>query len=145
MSEIEDIFSRIQSQIMGGSTERFSDKVVELAYDPVNAGDIENPDGQGYVKGDCGDSITVFLKIENDTIKEARFLADGCAATLACGSAVTELIKEKTLYEAKKIYPQNVIRFLEGLPASHTHCSILAVQALRKALDDINDKTRGNL
>ncbi|MCD6116730.1 iron-sulfur cluster assembly scaffold protein [bacterium] len=145
MSEIEEIFSRIQSQIMGGGTERFSDKVVELAYDPINSGDMENPDGQGYVKGDCGDSITVFLKTENNTIKEARFLADGCAATLACGSAVTELSKGKSLYDAKKIYPQTVIRFLDGLPASHTHCSILAVQALREALYDVNNKTGGDI
>ncbi|RKY77007.1 iron-sulfur cluster assembly scaffold protein [candidate division KSB1 bacterium] len=143
MSEIEKIFSAIESQFMGQSSERFSDKVLEFAYDPLNTGEIEDPDGTGFAKGECGDSMTIFLKTEKNKIKEARFLADGCGATLACGSAVTELVKDKSLFNAKNIYPQTVIRFLDGLPASHTHCSVLAVQALRKALDDIDTKLKG--
>jgi len=143
MSEIEKIFSAIESQFMGQSSERFSDKVLEFAYDPLNTGEIENPDGTGFAIGECGDSMTIFLKTEENKIKEARFLADGCGATLACGSAVTELVKDKSLFNAKNIYPQTVIRFLDGLPASHTHCSVLAVQALRKALDDIDTKLKG--
>jgi nitrogen fixation NifU-like protein len=130
----EEIFSKIQTYIMGKASESYSDKVLELAYDPLNVGEIENPDGAASATGECGDKMQVHLKLSGELITEARFLTNGCGATLACGSAVTELAKGKTPYEASKIYPQTVVRYLDGLPASHMHCAVLAVQAMRQAL-----------
>jgi nitrogen fixation NifU-like protein len=133
----EKVFEEIQKYIVGDASEPYSDKVLILAYEPVNVGEIENPDGTARVMGECGDWMQMYLKITGDTISEARFLTDGCGATLACGSAVTELVRGRTLWEAIKIYPQTVIRYLDGLPASHMHCAVLAVQALKEALKSL--------
>jgi nitrogen fixation NifU-like protein len=130
----EKVFDRIQKLFMGKASELYSDKALTLAFDPLNVGEIENPDGFAKVKGECGDSMQVQLKLAGGNICEARFLTDGCGATLACGSAVTELTKGRTPWDARKIYPQTVVRYLDGLPASHMHCAVLAVQALREAL-----------
>jgi len=146
MTEIEKIFANLEKNFMGASSERFSEKTVELASEPRNTGELTDADGKGLARGECGDTITVFLKTDNGTITDARFLADGCGATLACGSAVTELAKGRSLFYARSIYPQTIIKFLGGLPASHMHCSVLAVHALRKALEhiDINQEVKDN-
>ena len=134
---IDKIFNNLQHYLMGDASEPYSDKVMALAYEPVNVGTLENPDGEGYVKGDCGDAMTVYLKIEEEIITRARFLVDGCGASVACGCAVTELAEGKTPYEATKITVQKVIRYLDGLPASHVHCALISVQALNKALENL--------
>lgn len=139
----ENIFDNLQQLWMGNASERYSDKVLELAYEPRNVGEIENPDGIGFAKGSCGDRMSIFLKVTDDVITDIRFLTDGCGATLACGSAVTMLAKDRTPFEAEKIYPQTVIRFLDGLPASHLHCAALAVQTLRKALTSLSESKDG--
>jgi nitrogen fixation NifU-like protein len=136
-NEVDHIFQKLQHYMMGEASEPYSNKVLSYAYDPINIGEIKNPDGQGIVKGDCGDSIFITIKLKKYKINQIRFLVDGCGAAIACGCAVTELAKEKTPYEASKITPQEVIRFLDGMPVSHTHCAVLAVQALQKALDDL--------
>lgn len=138
-NEIDQIFKNLQHYIMGESSEPYSDKVITYAYDPVNIGEIKNPDGEGWVKGDCGDSITIYIKLKKDKIDKACFLVDGCGASVASGCGVTELAIGKTLYEASKITPQEVIRFLDGMPASHIHCVVMAVQALQKSLNHLNN------
>jgi len=116
----------------------FSQKVVSLAYEPRNVGSLKNPDGHGRVAGQCGDTMEIYIKMKGKIIDPIGFLTDGCGATLACGSATTELAKGKTPYEAGKITPQAVIKYLDGLPASHLHCAVLAVQTLRKALENLD-------
>ena len=138
-NEIDQIFKNLQHYMMGESSEPYSDKVMTYAYDPVNVGEINNPDGEGQVKGDCGDSIIIYIKLKEDKINKARFVVDGCGASVASGCAVTELAKGKTPYEASKITPQEVIRFLDGMPASHVHCVVMAVKALQKALDHLKN------
>ncbi len=138
--DFEKLFQNIQRMIMGKASETYSNKVMTLAYEPLNVGEIDQPDGAAKVTGECGDSMQIHLRIAGETINKARFLTDGCGATLACGSAVTELAKGKTPWEASKIYPQTVVRYLDGLPASHLHCAVLSVQALREALNSINSK-----
>jgi len=140
----EEIFEQLKHYFMGEASEPYSDKVLTLAYEPMNVGEIENPDTFGYVKGSCGDEMTIFLRIKDGRIYDAKFLTDGCGATLACGSTVTELAKGKTIWEAKKIHPQGIVDYLGGLPASHLHCAFLAVRALRKALDNLNSREEIN-
>ena len=137
--EIDQIFNNLQHYMMGESSEPYSDKVITYAYDPVNIGEIKNPDGKGFVKGDCGDSIIIYLKLKESKISKACFLVEGCGASVASGCGVTELAKGKTPYDASKITPQEVIRYLDGMPASHVHCVVMAVQALQKALNHINN------
>jgi len=134
----EKVFEKLQAYMMGIASETYSDKVLTLAYEPLNVGEMENPDGFGCVKGPCGDTMRISLRIVDGKIYDATFWTDGCGATLACGSVVTEMVKGKTPCEAEKIYPQNIVRYLDGLPASHLHCSVLAVPALRKALANLN-------
>jgi nitrogen fixation NifU-like protein len=138
-NEIDQVFKNLQYYIMGDSSEPYSDKVLSYAYDPVNIGEIKNADVKGFVKGDCGDSIIMYIKLKKDKINQACFLVDGCGASVASGCAVTELAKGKTPCEASKITPQEAIRFLDGMPASHIHCVVMAVQALQKALNHLNN------
>ena len=135
--EIEKAFQNVQRYMMGDSSEPYSEKVISYAYEPVNIGEIKNPDGKGYVKGDCGDELTLWIKIQKEVIAHATFLSEGCGASIACGCAITQIAKGKTPYQASKMTPQDVIRFLDGLPASHIHCAVLAVQTLQKALDNM--------
>lgn len=132
-----DVFDKLQSLWMGNASEGYSEKVLELAYEPQNVGEIENPDGVGFAHGSCGDRMSIFIKLENQYISDIKFLTDGCGATLACGSAVTQMAKGRTPFEATKIHPQHIVRFLDGLPSSHLHCAVLAVQTLKKALENL--------
>ena len=136
-NELEKVFQNIQNYMMGNSSEPYSDKVLSFAYEPINIGEMMIFDGKGYVKGNCGDELMIWIKLKKGTISNATFLSEGCGAGVACGCAITEMEKGKTAYEASKITPQNILFFLDGLPVSHLHCAVLAVQALQKALDDI--------
>ena len=136
--EADHILSRFQSMLLGSTSAPFSDRVLALSYEPVNVGEMARPDGIGFVRGSCGDSMTVYVREEAGRLGEVTFLTDGCSATIACGCAVTELARGRTPFEASRIHPQEIIRYLDGLPPDHLHCAGLAVQALQKALGDLN-------
>jgi len=142
MNEVDKVFSRLHSMLMGETEDIYSDKVITLAYEPSNVGRLKNPDGKSIAQGECGDKMEITFSLLEDKISEIRFLTDGCGATLACGSAVTELVKGKTLYQAGKIVPQNIVKYLDGLPPSHLHCAVLAVNALKNALKNCNEKSK---
>ena len=137
MNKNNDVFDKLQSLWMGNASEGYSDKVLELAYEPLNVGEIKEPDGAGLVKGSCGDRMSIFIKLKDGFISDIKFLTDGCGATLACGSAVTQMAKGGTPFEATKIHPQHIVRYLDGLPSSHLHCAVLAVQTLKNALENL--------
>ncbi len=113
----------------------YTEKVMKHFKNPKNMGDLENPDAVGEVGNPvCGDVMKVYLKIENDKIKEIKFQTFGCAAAIATSSMITELAKGKTLKEAVKISNQDVADSLEGLPPLKMHCSNLAADALKEAI-----------
>jgi Mrp family chromosome partitioning ATPase/NifU-like protein involved in Fe-S cluster formation len=99
-----------------------------------NMGSFDQPDLHGKVRGCCGDSIQIELVVDGEVIKDARFLTDGCAATIACGGLLTRLIKGKTLTEAQELSPETLIKELGGLPKDHVHCASLAVKTLREII-----------
>lgn len=104
---------------------------------PRNVGEIENPDGVGEVGNPvCGDIMKIFLKIENNTIVDAKFKTFGCGAAIASSSMATELIKGKSLEEAWEITNKAVAEALEGLPPIKMHCSVLAEEGIHKAIND---------
>ena len=104
---------------------------------PQNAGEIENADGTGTVGNPtCGDQMTIYIKVENNVITEIKFKTFGCAAAIATSSILTTLAKGKTLEEALKITNQDVANELEGLPPLKMHCSNLASDALKAAIED---------
>ena len=121
---------------MNGKT-TYSEKVMEHFRNPRNVGVIENPSGVGKVGNPvCGDVMELFIKVENDTITDAKFRTFGCGAAIATSSMVTEMIKGKKISEVTSITNKAVAIALGGLPPIKMHCSVLAEQALKNALDD---------
>jgi len=115
----------------------YSEKVMEHFRNPRNVGDMENPDGTGHVGNPiCGDIMELYIKVDNGIITDAKFKTFGCGAAIATSSMVTEIVKGKTIDEALKISNQAVAEALGGLPAAKMHCSVLAEDALRSAIDD---------
>ena len=112
----------------------YSSKAIEYYVKKVNVGRVENPSVHLAYTGPCGDSMEVYLKIESDVIKDAKFQAVGCAGALSSGSALMETVKEKTLEEAEKITEQDIISFLEGIPKQKIHCACLAKRTLQMAI-----------
>lgn len=114
----------------------FSDTVLYLARSKANVGVLEKPDAEGYFLGKCGDRMQIELKLINGRILDAKFLADGCVATQACGTMITKMACTKTLEEAGFISSEELIEVLDGLPDDHLHCAELAVMTLREAIID---------
>jgi len=115
----------------------YSEKVKEHFRNPRNVGEIENPDGVGKVGNPvCGDIMELYIRVQEGVIKDAKFKTFGCGAAIATSSMVTELVKNKTVEEALKISNRAVAEALGGLPPIKMHCSVLAEEALKKAIDD---------
>ncbi len=113
----------------------YTDKVMDHFMNPRNVGEIENASGVGQVGNPkCGDIMKVYLDIENNVIKDAKFRTFGCGAAVATSSMATELVIGKTVEEALKITNKTVMEALEGLPPAKVHCSCLAEEALQSAL-----------
>lgn len=119
----------------------YSEKVMDHFRNPRNVGVIENPDGVGEVgNAKCGDIMKIYLKIDNDIITDVKFETFGCASAIASSSMATELIKGKPVSEAAELTNKAVAEALDGLPAHKLHCSVLAEEAIQKALRDYYDK-----
>lgn len=119
----------------------YNEKVMDVFRNPKNVGEIENADGIGTVGNEtCGDIMQITLKIENDIIVDAKFKTFGCAAAIATSSTATEMIKGMTIEDALKVTNKKVIETLGGLPAQKIHCSVLAEEAIKKAIDDYRSK-----
>jgi nitrogen fixation NifU-like protein len=119
----------------------YNEKVMEHFTNPRNVGEIENASGVGSAgSSHCGDTMRVFLQIENGIIKDVKFKTLGCAAAMASSSMATELVKGKTIEEALAVTNKTVIDALGGLPEAKTHCSVLAEDALHAALKDYAEK-----
>ena len=113
-----------------------SPEVQRRAMNPPLLGDIPVPDGYAHVTGDCGDSMEVFLAIEDRRIRQARFDTLGCGFTLACGSVAMEMAQGKTVAEGMRINAEKITLALGGLPVTHEHCAELATETLHKAIQD---------
>lgn len=119
----------------------YSEKVMDHFMNPRNVGEIENADGVGQVgNAKCGDIMKMYLKIENNVIIDAKFKTFGCGAAVATSSMATELVVGKTVEEALEITNKAVAEALDGLPPAKMHCSNLAEEAIRSAIDDYKRK-----
>ncbi len=119
----------------------YSDQVMDHFENPRNVGEIEDANGVGTVgNAKCGDIMRMYLKVENDVIVDVKFKTFGCGAAIATSSMATEMVKGKTIGEALKLTNQAVADALGGLPPVKMHCSMLAEEAIRAAIEDYRAK-----
>ena len=122
----------------------YSTRVMEHFANPRNVGEIPDADGIGKVGNPvCGDIMNMYIKVKDNVITDVKFKTFGCGAAIATSSIATEMIKGKTIDEALKLTNNAVAEALGGLPKVKMHCSVLAEQAVRSAVDDYLKKTTG--
>ncbi len=115
----------------------YNERVMKEFAEPKNVGFIEDADGVGKVgNASCGDIMEISLKIDGDVITDAKFRTFGCAAAIASSSVATQMVIGKTLDEALDIKNKDVVETLQGLPPQKIHCSVLAEEAIKKAVEE---------
>jgi nitrogen fixation NifU-like protein len=131
-SEMDKIAEELQKEMWSGYTEI----VIDHAQNPRNMGSVPAADGFASITGPCGDTMEIWLKVQNGTIKQATFWTDGCGTSIAAGSMVTELAKGKDITNALRVTQQDVLDALGGLPEDSIHCALLAANTLKEAAKD---------
>jgi nitrogen fixation NifU-like protein len=130
--DLDKIAEELQKEVWAG----YSEVVIDHAQNPRNVGILHDADGFASVTGSCGDTMKIWLKVSNSTIKEATFWTDGCGTSIAAGSMVTEIAKGKTVASALRITQQDVLDALKGLPEDSVHCALLAANTINDAAKD---------
>lgn len=119
----------------------YTKKTIKNFLEPKNIGELKNADARADVGNMvCGDQLSFAIKVKNNRIQEVKFLSFGCASNIATASVLTQKVKGMTLEEAKKFPWQNIVKELGGLPDQKVHCSILAVEGLRKVIAEYEKK-----
>jgi len=114
----------------------YSETVIDYSMNPHNLGSLENADGFARITGPCGDTMEIWLAVRNGTVNNATFMTDGCGTSIASGGMVTEMVKGKSIGEARKISQQDVLNALGGLPEESEHCALLAANTLKATIRD---------
>jgi nitrogen fixation NifU-like protein len=121
---------------------QYGEKVLDHFKNPRNVGEIENPDGVGRVGSPvCGDIMELYIRVKNGIIVDARFRTFGCAAAISSSSMLTEMVKGKSIQDALRISNQAVVEALGGLPPAKIHCSVMAEEAVKAAIEDYLKKS----
>jgi len=131
-SELDDL----QALVMADARKIYSETVIDYAMNPRNLGLMQDADGFARITGPCGDTIEVWLKVNDNTITGINFMTDGCGTSIASGSMITELARGKSIGAAIKISKQDVLNALGGLPEESRHCALLAADTLKAAIRD---------
>jgi nitrogen fixation NifU-like protein len=137
-TDFDRMVAELQQQIDEQERALYSAKVIEEAHNPKNLGRMAKPDAYGIVHGWCGDTMEIYLQLNEDRIKEATFTTDGCGPSVACGSMLTKMLTGMSLSEASEITPENLIAALDGLPEESVHCAELAVSTLQEAIANMH-------
>ena len=123
----------------------YSEKVMDHFMNPRNVGKIDDADGVGEVGNvKCGDIMKIYIKVDNNIITDVKFNTFGCGSAIASSSMATEMIKGKSLDDALELTNKAVAEALDGLPAHKMHCSVLAEEAIKAAIDDYKEKHKDN-
>jgi nitrogen fixation protein NifU and related proteins len=136
--ESRQVLKKLETLWMGGASGPFSDKALELAYEPVLMGSMDDADAIGRRTDDCGDVLEIFLKADSGVITRSSFMCDGCGASMACGSAAAQLVHGKAIEAANAVRAESILEFLGGLPDSHRHAADDWCEALADALRKIS-------
>lgn len=134
---IDRFVKELQDKIMEDARRRYSKIAIGHWVHPRNFKKIDSPDSHAKIRGPCGDTMEIFLKIKDGRIKECSFFTDGCGGSIMCGSMAVELTKGKSIEEAKGITQKTILNSLGGLPEEDRHCALLAADTLREALKSI--------
>jgi nitrogen fixation NifU-like protein len=141
---VEDDFvkmvKQLQTKIEHEEEKTYSKVVVSEYRNSTHFGILEHPDAVGVIKGPCGDTMKISLKIENGIISDARFWTDGCGATIACGSMLMKMVKGKSIEESSRISKDDLLKALNGLPKEHLHCAKLAIDTFYSTLKQLDKK-----
>jgi len=136
-NDLERWMAVLQQVLLERAQALYSARVLEEARNPKNLGRMDDPDAHAIVRGWCGDTMEMYLRLDEMWIREATFMTDGCGPTVACGSALTAMIQGLTIDEACEIHPKDLLAALDGLPEENVHCADLAVYTLQEALVDL--------
>ncbi len=134
MSREKEVFDDIEGLILEEARKTYSPAVIDHFLNPRNVGELENPDCFNAMSGICGDTIGIYVRLDEGTIKRISFVTNGCGPTIACSSALTCMAEGLKIQEALKITSSKLMEYLGGMPVEHTHCADLAVNTLRSAL-----------
>jgi nitrogen fixation NifU-like protein len=133
-TNFDRVVAELQRAIIEQEQALYSAKVIEEAHNPTNMGRMAEPDAYGIVHGWCGDTMEIYLRLDEESVKEATFVTDGCGPSVACGSMLTRMVQGMSLEEASGIRPEDLIVALDGLPEDSVHCAELAVKTLWEAI-----------
>lgn len=136
MSQFDDPFKAIEEAVLADMRTIYSERVIDHFLNPRNLGQIADADGFGSVTGPCGDTMEIWLQVKDGLMSNATFWTDGCGSTIAAGSMVTELVKGRSIIEAQRITPKDILDALGGLPEESQHCALLAADTLKEAIKD---------
>jgi len=126
----KEMIDLLMEKITGG----LSEKVVDYGTHPQNYGTLEKPDGYAKIKGPCGDTMEIFLRIRNDKIDDIAYTTDGCMTSHSAGTAATVMARGKAVRDCLKINQSSILEHLGGMPEDSEHCALLAAKTFHKAL-----------
>jgi nitrogen fixation NifU-like protein len=138
--DFEEMVQDLQKKIDQDEEKTYSKQVIEEYRRPTHFGLMKNADATGKIKGSCGDTMKIDLRIKDTLIKDACFWTDGCGASIACGNMMIKMIKGTPLTHAVAVTSDDLISSLGGLPAENVHCAVLAVSTLQNAIKNYNKK-----
>jgi nitrogen fixation NifU-like protein len=133
---LDEAINELQNEIYENARAEFGDVAFQRWLHPLHVGTMDHPDGQARVTGSCGDTMQIFLRFENDRVKEARFLTDGCGASTVCGSFAAELAMGKSADKLMDIAGETILQILGRFPEEYRHCAFLAADTLKAAVQD---------
>jgi nitrogen fixation NifU-like protein len=128
------LVAELQRQIDEQERTLYSAKVIQEVHHPRNVGRMPEPDAHAVVRGWCGDTMEIYLRLNGERIEAATFFTDGCGPTVACGSKLTKMVTGMSPKQAGQVSAQELIDALDGLPEDSLHCAELAVQTLQAAI-----------
>ncbi len=134
MNREKEVFDDMEGSVLEDARKTYSKEVIDHFMKPRNLGTLENPDCFNAMSGICGDTIGIYVGLDNGKITRIGFVTNGCGPTIACSSALTCMANGLKIQEAMKISGKELMEYLGGLSVEHTHCADLAVNTLRRAL-----------
>ena len=142
VTDIDRMLEEIRRQLIEQERAIYSTKVIDHAHNPRNLGRIDRPDAHEILRGPCGDTMEIYLRLGKERIRDVTFMTDGCGPSIACGSVLTTMVQGISLEEAGIVEPEDLLAALDGLPEESAHCAKLAVNTLREAIANWHRRVR---